>query len=359
LAPDQPTDLLTVLLSRGVGRRVVRRVVAETWAAGGALSDATARLKADYGLELPRRSDVANDRREIDRLGVRILWMLDTDYPAALRATPDPPIAMFMRGSASALARPLNVAIVGSRRATIQGCEFARALATDLGRAGIAVVSGLALGIDGSAHRGALDVSGVTVAVMGGGHGKTYPMSHARLAEEIATNAGALVAEYPPSSAPLRGNFPERNRIISGLGAGVVVVEATDRSGTLITARMALEQGREVMAVPGPVLGRRHAGCHRLIKQGAALVEGASDVLEAFGLTLPDDSVPEAPSDPELAVVLEAISHAVTPLHDIVTSLGRSVDEVLGALVTLEIEGFVETHRGGYIRRPSTTRNLR
>ncbi len=221
------------------------------------------------------------------------------------------------------------------------------------------VVSGLAVGIDGCAHRGALDGGAPTVAVMGGGHRSIYPASHRGLASQIAAESGAVVSEYPPSSAPMRANFPERNRIISGLAAGVVVVEATLKSGTLITARMALEQGREVMAVPGSVADGRHGGCHRLIKQGAALVEDVADVLEAFGLRRANAAEPDAPADIRLAMILAGVPFTVAPLDAIVASLAMPVDEVLSALVELEMDGFVETYRGGYIRRPRTTGGTR
>ena len=350
---DETATLLGILSSRGADRRLIRRVVADTWRAGGTAADAAHCLECDFAVEIPRPSVVADERREVERLQIHVLRIVDPDFPAALASTPDPPIALFVRGSVSALARPLNVAVVGSRRASVAGRDFARSLSAELGRAGLAIVSGLAVGIDGSAHRGALDSRAITIAVMGGGHAKVYPTSHLGLATEIMAASGAIVAEYPPLSASLPGNFPERNRIISGLSAGVIVIEATVRSGTLITARMALEQGREVMAVPGSVFDGRHGGCHRLIRQGAALVEGASDVLEALGLELGVVAQPPAvPPDPRLASVLSAVSDVETPLHDIVESLGRSVHEVLSALGELELEGFVATHRGGYIRRP-------
>lgn len=183
-----------------------------------------------------------------------------------------------------------------------------------------------------------------------------YPVSHRGLASEIVSASGALVTEYLPSSNPMRWNFPERNRIISGLAAGVVVVEATVKSGSLITARMALEQGREVMAVPGPVFDGTHGGCHRLLKQGAVLVEGAADVLEALGLEADLVAESDVPSNPVLGRVLEAVPYSISPLHDIVRLLAMPVQEVLSALVELEIEGFVETYRGGYIRRPRTAK---
>ncbi len=179
------------------------------------------------------------------------------------------------------------------------------------------------------------------------------------MARELVATAGALISEYPPSTTPLKANFPERNRIISGLAAAVIVVEATVRSGSLITARMALEQGRDVLAVPGSVHGGGHGGCHRLIRQGAALVESALDVLEAFGLEAPAAAEMTWPSNPALARVLAAVPLDVTTLHDIVESLGMPVEDVLGALVELELEGFVETNRDGYIRRPRTNRDAR
>ncbi len=357
---DEIATLLGILSSRGADRRLIRRVVADTWRAGGTAADAAQLLKCDFGVEIPRPSLVVDDQREVDRLAIHLLRIVDPQFPAALAATPDPPIALFLRGSISALARPLNVAVVGSRRASPAGRDFARALSAELGRAGLAIVSGLAVGIDGSAHRGALDSRAVTIAVMGGGHTKVYPTTHIDLATEIIAASGAIVAEYPPLSVSLPRNFPERNRIISGLSAGVIVIEATVRSGTLITARMALEQGREVMAVPGSVFDGRHGGCHRLIRQGAALVEGAADVLEVLGLEL--DVIPQPAAihlDPRLASVLSAVSDVETPLHDIVESLGKSVHEVLSALAELELEGFVATHRGGYIRRPRKVGDVR
>ena len=245
------------------------------------------RLRSDFGLDVPRRSQIAREVRDLERLGLTVIGLLDDGYPPLLAATPDPPLALFIQGDAAALVRPLPLAIVGSRRASAPGLELARALATDLGRAGFAIVSGLAAGIDGAAHRGALDGGAVTVAVMGGGHASVYPAGHRGLARDLVDASGALVSEYPPSTAPQQSHFPERNRIISGLAAAVVVVEATARSGSLITARMALEQGRDVLAVPGPVLDGSHGGCHRLIKQGAALVENALDVLAAFGIETP------------------------------------------------------------------------
>jgi len=282
---------------------------------------------------------------------------MDRDYPQLLAAIPDPPIALFLRGHPDALSPPMSVAIVGSRRASAPGCQFARALAADVGRAGFGVVSGMAVGIDGAAHRGAIDVAAVTVAVVGGGHQHTYPARHRSLALEIVNAGGAVLSEYPPTTGPRPSHFPERNRIISGLSAGVVVVEARVNSGSLITARMALEQGREVMAVPGGVFGGAHAGCHRLLREGAALVEDAGDVLHAFGLSAPPPAQQTAPVEPLHAHVLAAMPGAVVTIDELLDVLQIPIEQLLGALVALEMDGFVESCRGGYIRRPRSTGN--
>ncbi len=336
---------------------MVRRVVADVWRDGGGTAEAASRLQHEFGAAIGSRNDVDAQIGEVRRLGLSVVCKGDADYPSILDAIPDPPVALFVSGSAASLVRPLNVAIVGSRRASVTGRQFARALGSDLGRAGLVVVSGLAVGIDGAAHRGAVEVGATTVAVVGGGHRSIYPASHRGLANEIVATGGSVVTEYPPSSSPAPGNFPERNRIISGLAAGVVVVEASIKSGSLITARMALEQGREVMAVPGPVAAGNHAGCHRLIRQGAALVENSTDVLQALGLEPSAMSAPASPTTPLLARVLGALRDDVTMLNEIVERLAMPVQDVMSALVELELDGFVETTRGGYIPRLRSTRD--
>jgi len=205
----------------------------------------------------------------------------DCGYPGLLSRIDDPPGLLFVRGTL--LPRDsLAVAIVGSRHATDYGLRAAERLGGDLARAGYTVVSGLARGIDAAAHRGALAAGGRTIAVLGSGVLEVYPPEHEDLAADVAA-AGAVISEHPPLAFPQRGAFPQRNRIVSGLSLGVVVVQASDRSGALITARLAGEQGREVFAVPGPIDGRMSRGCHRLIRDGAKLVESVDDVLEEFG----------------------------------------------------------------------------
>lgn len=274
--------------------------------------------------------------------------------PSPLAAIPDPPSWLFCRGDATALAGP-SVAVVGSRRCTRQGAETAFALARDLAAQGLHIVSGLAYGIDAAAHRGALAASGgsgagVTLAVLGGGLRHIYPRAHERLAADIVTAGGALVTEHEADEPPRKHHFPARNRIVSGLCLGVVIVEASDKSGSLITARMALEQGREVMAVPSLISSPLSSGCHRLIREGAALVECADHVLEALGLEVQPAAAepPTALDDP----VLAQVGATTTPLEAILAGTGLPMEEVLRRLAELEIDGAVAAHGGGYIRLP-------
>ena len=217
LPSDELSTLIGVLLGRGIDRRHVRRIVAETWRRGGSVSDAEARLTADFGLELPPRSEISANLRAVDRLMLRVVRLSDAEYPPCLQAVPDPPVALFVRGFVAALSGAMSVAVVGSRRATVAGRLLARALAADLGRAGVTVVSGLAVGIDGSAHRGALDVKARTVAVMGGGHNRIYPTSHRGPAEEVINGTGAILAEYPPTAARCAATSP------SGIGSSAAL----------------------------------------------------------------------------------------------------------------------------------------
>ena len=286
--------------------------------------------------------------------------------PERLRVIPDPPRRLYVQGAVDVLGAPA-VAIVGSRRATRAGRQFAGRLAEDLAAAGLAVVSGLAYGIDAAAHYGALRAgdgalraedgalgAGRTVAVLGNGLGHVYPRQHAGLAAEIVESGGALVSEYPADRGPRKHQFPERNRLISGLSLGVVIVEATTKSGSLITARMAAEQGREVMAVPGPVASPLSGGCHRLLKSGAALIESADDVLFAIGYDAPERGTQGGDTPPaRLAAVLEQVGAEATTLDQVVAATGLALETAAEALVELELLGFVAAHRGGYIRRPS------
>ncbi|GIX31664.1 MAG: DNA processing protein DprA [Porticoccaceae bacterium] len=249
------------------------------------------------------REEVARSRPALEEraarlaaAGIQILPLTDPLYPSLLREIPDPPPWLFVRGRPEALSLP-QIAIVGSRRASRFGLAQAERFAAQLAAGGFAITSGLAVGIDAAAHRGALR-TGVTVAVLGSGLARIYPRQHRELAEEIVAGGGALVAELPPEAPPLPHHFPRRNRILSGLALGVLVVEAAAQSGSLITARHALEQGREVFAVPGSLHNPLSRGCHRLIREGAVLVECAADLVAELGGLLEHKAEELAPPAP-------------------------------------------------------------
>ncbi len=293
-------------------------------------------------------------RWPIDRLraaDIQFTVLGDDDFPERLQHIPDPPLALYYRGVLHSEPR-VWVAVVGARTATRRGLQIAESIGRGLADNGATVVSGLARGIDGAAHRGALRAeSGGAWAILGSGLQDVYPREHRGLAERIVQAGGAVLSEYPPHAAPFKGHFPERNRLISGLCQGVVVVEAGRRSGSLITAKAAGEQGRDVMAVPGPVGNPLSAGCHWLIKQGAALVENAEDVLAELGYDALARETPPGPR-PELVPVYEAVSRLEASPDEIAVALGMPVDAVIGALVQLELSGFVRLTPGGYIRAP-------
>lgn len=280
----------------------------------------------------------------------------DVQYPTALAAIHDPPDTLWIRGQADAL-RSMCVAIVGSRAASAHGLEVARRLGADLARRNIMVVSGLARGVDSAAHRGALEAGGATVAVFGCGVDVVYPGEHRQLAQDICAR-GALVSEFPPRTPPLKGHFPQRNRIISGLSLAVVIVEAAERSGSLITARFALDQGRAVLAVPGNVLGGRNYGSHALLRDGAKLVECADDILEElpYWAGRPEAGSPEPPGakesrrrhsasqDPVLRSMDQGETYA---LDEIAERSGVDRIKLLPRLIELELAGLLRRVEGG------------
>ncbi len=290
---------------------------------------------------------------------IQVLADTDTGYPRLLLEIHDPPGVLFVQGQIRH-EDALAIAIVGSRHATHYGLAQAERLAGSLARAGLTIVSGLARGIDAAAHRGALSAGGRTIAVLGSGLLNIYPPEHRGLAEQVAA-AGALVSEAPPHSPPMAGAFPQRNRIISGLSLGVIVVEAGTRSGALISARHAMEQGREVFAVPGRVDNRLAQGCHRLIRDGAKLVETADDVLEELGpLVAPAVQADgrEIHHPAELALneleqqVLAAVSNEATTIDAVVVASGLPVQQVLATLSVLEMRRLVRRLSGNLVMRP-------
>jgi DNA processing protein len=316
--------------------------------AGACASDRAAAIAARArAAAAPLLDDLAAGRR-------RALAFGDAAYPPRLAAIPDPPPLLWINGDASLPARPA-VAIVGSRYASPSSLDVAFALARDLAAAGFVIASGLARGVDEAAHRGALD-AGTTIAVLGCGIDRTYPPEHAPLAQVIAAS-GAIVSELPPAAPPRPDHFPRRNRIISGLSLGVVVVEASLKSGSLITARCAAEQGRDVMAVPGTALGTRHKGSHGLIRDGAALVETAADVLAALGLAAVAAVASSAAdagasaADPILAALEggEAVS-----LEALAAATGLPPAQLLARLSVHEIAGRVAKVPGGAFRAGPT-----
>jgi DNA processing protein len=285
----------------------------------------------------------------------------DPRYPAPLRASPDPPLALFVVGDPNLLAWP-QLAVVGSRSATRGGIANAHEFARELAGRGLAITSGLALGIDAAAHRGALAAGGLTLAVAGTGPDRVYPARHRELAHAICAAGGALVTEFPLGTPARPGHFPRRNRIISALALGTLVVEATLRSGSLITARHALEQGREVFAIPGSIHNPMARGCHALIRDGAKLAESAADVLEELGALLGDPPPQEPASqvvaaaaandlDPDHASLLDAMGFDPVSVDTLVARTGQSPQAVASMLLLLELEGHVSSVAGGLFTR--------
>jgi len=283
-----------------------------------------------------------------------LLTLGDPAYPQELLQTEDPPLLLYVLGQLAALQHPKRVAMVGSRNPTAQGNENAYRFAQHLAQAGVCVVSGLALGIDGAAHLGALDGGGPTLAVVGTGLDRVYPKRHLELAHRIAAQ-GALISEYPLGTPPMSANFPKRNRIIAGLSQGTLVVEAALASGSLITARQALEQGREVFAIPGSIHAPQSKGCHALIRQGAKLVESAQDVLEDLHFVLPGGGTlgapATAPSLDEGNALLQALGHDPVGLDALQARTGLDTPSLQAELLELELDGQVQRLPGGLFQR--------
>lgn len=336
--------------------------------AAGSAREALRRARHDGAVEpADNQAWAAEQLARARQLGIRLLTLYDADYPELLRRIPDPPVVLFVRGRIELLHAP-GVAIVGSRRCSSYGKDVARRFGRDLAARGLSVVSGLALGIDGAAHEGALEV-GDTVAVLGCGVDRVYPARHRTLFDRIG-KAGAIVSEVPLGQAPGAGSFPRRNRIISGLALGVIVVEAPERSGALITARCAAEQNREVFAVPGEITNPRCAGTLALLRDGACLARHAQDVLDELSHGLPADlfatagttAGPERPPEPSKpepskpehstdACLLELLETGSCHLDDLTRGSGMAPATVLQRMLQLELAGLVQAHSGGTYRR--------
>ncbi len=288
--------------------------------------------------------------RRARELGAEVLALHEDTFPVLLRTMPDAPCLLFVQGKVEVLGLSA-VAIVGSRTHTYYGAEVTRHFAGGLARAGLAVVSGMARGLDAVAHTAALDVGGATIGVLGNGLGVVYPTSNSRLYDRVATE-GCLVTESPPDERPQKGSFPRRNRLISGLSRVTLVTEARSRSGALITADCALSQGREVLSVPGPITSPTSAGCNQLIQMGAKAALGLKDVLEEYGLNLMQvggaDRLINLNSDERL--VLDALGMGLVHVDDIARSIGRAAAEVLAILTSLEIRELVIQEPGTVFR---------
>lgn len=292
---------------------------------------------------------VEKEMRLVEEAGADVIAFTDPEYPPLLREIHDPPCMLYAKGSAYEHFRPA-VAIVGTRRPSHYGLRMAERIAGELAAAGVVVVSGMARGCDGAAHRGALSAGGFTVAVLGTGVDLAYPKEHEKLYGEIAEK-GLVLSEYPLSMPPLPHNFPRRNRIISGLSHGVLVVEAPLRSGSLMTARLALDYNREVFAVPGHAASPKSSGVNKLIKDGAALIESAADVMEALSLTYrppeekaPKESAPKLSSDER--AVYKALGTELLHIDDIASIAGFPVIKVSTLLLGMELRGLVEQKPG-------------
>jgi DNA processing protein len=284
------------------------------------------------------------------RAHLRAIAFGDESYPARLAAIFDPPPVLWVEAS-TAIVERVTVAIVGARNATPYAIDVARALGMELGRRGVDVVSGLARGVDSAAHRGSLDGGGGTIAVLGSGADVIYPAEHRSLAREIA-RSGAVVSELAPGTRPRRHFFPMRNRIISGLSLAVVVVEASERSGSLITAASALEQGRDVMVVPGSVLSGRNRGSHALLRDGAKIVESADDILEELGLAGRSPRSPAGVGQASADPVLQAMAPGdAYDLDALVALVGINPVELLPRLLDLELTGAIRREAGGRYAR--------
>lgn len=374
---DELAAWLRLLLTPGLGRSSARQLLTAfglpqavwsrpptDWAAvvGPALADT---LKAPVpGL------DDAVDRHlawlaEPDH---HLLTLADPDFPAELLNQADPPLMLFVLGQKAALATPRRMAVVGSRNPTPQGTSNAEAFAHALAQAGFVIVSGLALGVDGAAHEGALRAGGHTLAMVGTGLDRVYPSRHRALAHRIAAH-GAMVSEYPLGTPPLAHHFPQRNRLIAGLSMGTLVVEAALQSGSLITARLASEMGREVFAIPGSIHATQSRGCHALIRQGAKLVESAEDILEELRPQAPglhitatpgagvgaDQDADDAPPARTGDALLDALGHDPVGLDCLAARTGLDTPHLQARLLELELRGLVARLPGGLLQRQGTT----
>ncbi|HEU0188827.1 MAG TPA: DNA-processing protein DprA [Gallionella sp.] len=355
---------LALSLTRGLGGEGARRLLKEFGSPEAVFAASIGSLKsvvkADVAAEICK--GIANDvivptLAWLQDINNHIVTLADSDYPQALLNITDPPLLLYVKGRLELLNHPA-LAVVGSRNATPQGIGNAEAFAKSLSDAGLCIISGMAHGIDAAAHRGALrgqrNLQGSSIAVVGTGLDKVYPSANRDLAHTLAQQ-GALISEFPLGTPPLPANFPRRNRIISGMSLGCLVVEASLQSGSLITARLALEQGRDVFAVPGSIHAPQSKGCHALLKQGAKLVETAQDILEELGaplITSPLNSLAQGldTQSPDFEL-LDHVGFDPVDLETLRNRSGLTVAELSAMLLTLELSGHINTIPGGLYQR--------
>lgn len=358
LTDEQRLDWLRLSRSENVGPRTFRALINHFGGARDALEalpDLARRGGAERAIKICLAEEAEREMKAIVRHGIRLIALGEPDYPRRLQMIDDAPPLLAVRGNMDVLPEPM-VAVVGSRNASAAGMKFAEKLAREIGEAGFIVVSGLARGIDAAAHRASLATG--TVAVLAGGHDRLYPAEHADLLDAVL-QTGAAVSEMPIGWEPRGRDFPRRNRLISGLSVGVVVIEAAKRSGSLITARLALEQGREVLAVPGSPLDPRAEGTNKLLKQGATLVTEVSDVVAVMRPILgqpflvqeptPVEAFP-APAEPDASArerIISLLGPTPVAIDDVIRLSGTSPAAVRTTLLELEIAGRLERYAGG------------
>ena len=360
LTDAERIDRLRLIRSDNVGPRTFRSLLTHFGSARSALArlpELARRGGASRSIRLCSEDDARAELAASTKLGIHLLAPEEAGYPPRLAMLEDAPPLLGVLGATDTLMRPM-IAIVGSRNASGAGLKFASRLAHELGEAGFVIISGLARGIDQSAHRAS--VASGTVAVLAGGHDRIYPPEHEDLLSKILDSSGAAISEMPLGHEPRARDFPRRNRLISGAAFGVVVVEAAQRSGSLITARMAAEQGREVFAVPGSPLDPRAAGTNDLIKQGATLVTEAADVINAVApimdrpimLQLGEDDSEELDGDPQAsdrARIVGLLGPSPVSIDDLIRMAGASATVVRTVLLELELAGKLERHGGGLV----------
>jgi DNA processing protein len=361
VAPDASLKAwLALSLTRGLGGESARRLLKEFGSPEAVFAASAGSLKSivkpDTAAEIGK--GIADDALApvlawLEENNNCIVTLADSDYPQSLLNIPDPPLLLYVKGRLDLLNYPA-LAVVGSRNATPQGIANAEAFAKSLSDAGLCIISGMAHGIDAAAHRGALRCQGnncgSSIGVVGTGLDKVYPAANLDLAHALASQ-GALVSEFPLGTPPLAANFPRRNRIISGMSVGCLVVEASLQSGSLITARLALEQGRDVFAIPGSIHAPQSKGCHALLKQGAKLVETAQDILEELGGLPATPAGSQATQQCADSTLLEQIGFDPVDLDTLGARCGLTVSQLSAMLLTLELEGRISALPGGQYQR--------